>query len=119
MTELTTKPPAKKPFLYVVACACGIAGDVGKLITAAQERNRAVGDGMRALRRASTSPCSWTQVDDAFTEETDAEPEPEDDDAPRPGHISPPPRETNVPWPPDGPSPAPKRARPEDPARNQ
>lgn len=25
----------------------------------------------------------------------------------------------NVPWPPDGPSPAPKRARPEDPARNQ
>ncbi|MFF4030950.1 hypothetical protein ACFYZ2_14500 [Streptomyces sviceus] len=29
MTELTTKEPAKKPFLYVVVCACGIAGDVG------------------------------------------------------------------------------------------
>ncbi|MFG2227677.1 flavoprotein [Streptomyces sp. NPDC048644] len=27
----------KKPFLYVVVCASGIAGDVGKLITAAQE----------------------------------------------------------------------------------
>ncbi|MFI6689937.1 flavoprotein [Streptomyces sp. NPDC050485] len=29
----------KKPFLYVVVCAAGIAGDVGKLITAAQEAN--------------------------------------------------------------------------------
>ncbi|KAK1180358.1 flavoprotein [Streptomyces sp. NBS 14/10] len=28
-----------KPFLYVVVCAAGIAGDVGKLITAAQERD--------------------------------------------------------------------------------
>jgi hypothetical protein len=36
VTEPTTKEPAKKPFLYVVVCACGIAGDVGKLITAAQ-----------------------------------------------------------------------------------
>ncbi|MGY4997550.1 flavoprotein [Streptomyces sp. 900105245] len=43
MTEPTTKEPAKKPFLYVVVCACGIAGDVGKLITAAQERNWGVG----------------------------------------------------------------------------
>jgi hypothetical protein len=34
----------------------------------------------------------------------------------RPGHTSAP-SETNVPWPPDGPSPAPKRARPEDPAQ--
>jgi Flavoprotein len=33
----------KKPFLYVVVCACGIAGDVGILITAAQERNWDVG----------------------------------------------------------------------------
>lgn len=40
-----TEPPApeKKPFLYVVVCACGIAGDVGQLITAAQERNWEVG----------------------------------------------------------------------------
>jgi phosphopantothenoylcysteine synthetase/decarboxylase len=33
----------KKPFLYVVVCACGIAADVGKLITAAQEANWDVG----------------------------------------------------------------------------
>ncbi|MEV7977386.1 flavoprotein [Streptomyces sp. NPDC086519] len=43
MTEPTTKEPDKKPFLYVVVCASGIAGDVGKLITAAQERNWDVG----------------------------------------------------------------------------
>ena len=41
MTEPTA--PEKKPFLYVVVCACGIAGDVGKLITAAQERPWDVG----------------------------------------------------------------------------
>ncbi|MFI6550998.1 flavoprotein [Streptomyces prunicolor] len=41
MTEPTA--PEKKPFLYVVVCACGIAGDVGKLITAAQERHWDVG----------------------------------------------------------------------------
>ena len=35
--------PEKKPFLYVVVCASGIAGDVGKLITAAQERQWEVG----------------------------------------------------------------------------
>src|SRR5205807_2501461 len=35
--------PDKQPFLYVVVCACGIAGDVGKLITAAQERHWDVG----------------------------------------------------------------------------
>lgn len=34
---------AEKPFLYVVVCAAGIAGDVSKLITAAQERNWEVG----------------------------------------------------------------------------
>ncbi|MGX1848800.1 flavoprotein [Streptomyces sp. NPDC055299] len=33
----------KKPFLYVVVCASGIAGDVGKLITTAQEANWDVG----------------------------------------------------------------------------
>ncbi|SDR36309.1 MULTISPECIES: flavoprotein [unclassified Streptomyces] len=33
----------KKPFLYIVVCAAGIAGDVGKLITAAQEANWDVG----------------------------------------------------------------------------
>ncbi|GBP99980.1 hypothetical protein SSP531S_13860 [Streptomyces spongiicola] len=32
-----------KPFLYVVVCAAGVAGGVGKLITAAQERNWDVG----------------------------------------------------------------------------
>lgn len=41
MTEPTT--PEKKPFLHVVVCACGIASDVGKLITAAQERHWDVG----------------------------------------------------------------------------
>ncbi|MEV5850682.1 flavoprotein [Streptomyces sp. NPDC051985] len=41
MTEPTA--PQKKPFLYVVVCACGIAGDVGKLITAAQKRQWDVG----------------------------------------------------------------------------
>ncbi|MFJ3519667.1 flavoprotein [Streptomyces sp. NPDC090131] len=35
--------PQRKPFLYVVVCAAGIADDVGKLIKAAQERNWAVG----------------------------------------------------------------------------
>ncbi|MFJ2769168.1 flavoprotein [Streptomyces sp. NPDC087300] len=34
---------AERPFLYVVVCAAGIAGDVGKLITAAQEANWDVG----------------------------------------------------------------------------
>ncbi|MET7698202.1 flavoprotein [Streptomyces sp. NPDC005485] len=34
---------AGKPFLYVVVCAAGIAEDIGKLITAAQERNWEVG----------------------------------------------------------------------------
>ena len=32
-----------KPFLYVVVCAAGIAADVSKLITAAQERDWEVG----------------------------------------------------------------------------
>ncbi|WP_405845747.1 flavoprotein [Streptomyces sp. NBC_01518] len=41
MTE--SNAPDKKPFLYVVVCACGIAGDVGKLITAAEERHWDVG----------------------------------------------------------------------------
>ncbi|MFJ5640708.1 flavoprotein [Streptomyces sp. NPDC093223] len=41
MSEPTA--PEKKPFLYVVVCACGIAGDVGKLITTAQERHWDVG----------------------------------------------------------------------------
>jgi hypothetical protein len=35
--------PGKKPFLYVVVCGAGVAGDVGKLITAAQEANCDVG----------------------------------------------------------------------------
>ena len=34
---------APKPFLYVVVCAAGIAADVSKLITAAQERGWEVG----------------------------------------------------------------------------
>ncbi|GGY04909.1 hypothetical protein GCM10010384_06500 [Streptomyces djakartensis] len=41
MTEPTA--PDKKPFLYVVVCAAGVACDVGKLITAAQEANWDVG----------------------------------------------------------------------------
>ncbi|MGM9335690.1 flavoprotein [Streptomyces sp. TR1341] len=41
MTEPTA--PATKPFLYVVVCASGIAGDVGTLIAAAQERQWDVG----------------------------------------------------------------------------
>ena len=39
MTEQDEKPP----FLYVVVCAAGIAADVSKLITAAQERDWEVG----------------------------------------------------------------------------
>ncbi|MFE7772984.1 flavoprotein [Streptomyces sp. NPDC057445] len=38
---MTDQP--KKPFLYVVVCAAGNAGDVGKLITAAQEQRWDVG----------------------------------------------------------------------------
>ncbi|MFJ4824835.1 flavoprotein [Streptomyces bacillaris] len=34
---------ADKPFLYVVVCAAGIAGDVGQLITAAKQRGWDVG----------------------------------------------------------------------------
>ncbi|MFJ3232083.1 flavoprotein [Streptomyces sp. NPDC086787] len=41
MTEPTA--PDKKPFLYVVVCASGIAGEVGTLITAAQQRHWEVG----------------------------------------------------------------------------
>jgi phosphopantothenoylcysteine synthetase/decarboxylase len=33
----------KRPFLYVVVCAAGVAGDVGRLISAAQERGWGVG----------------------------------------------------------------------------
>ncbi|WP_406731310.1 flavoprotein [Streptomyces sp. NBC_01794] len=33
----------KKPFLYIIVCAAGIAGDVGELITAAQEQHWDVG----------------------------------------------------------------------------
>jgi hypothetical protein len=38
-----TEQAARKPFLYVVVCAAGIAADVSKLITAAQERDWGVG----------------------------------------------------------------------------
>jgi phosphopantothenoylcysteine synthetase/decarboxylase len=41
MTETSAQAP--KPFLYVVVCAAGIASDVSKLITAAQERDWEVG----------------------------------------------------------------------------
>jgi phosphopantothenoylcysteine synthetase/decarboxylase len=41
VTDPTAK--GKKPFLYVVVCACGIAADAGKLITAAQQRDWDVG----------------------------------------------------------------------------
>ncbi|MEW2048859.1 flavoprotein [Streptomyces sp. NPDC005476] len=39
MTEQDEQPP----FLYVVVCAAGVAADVGRLITAAQEREWQVG----------------------------------------------------------------------------
>ncbi|WP_406360805.1 flavoprotein [Streptomyces sp. NBC_00715] len=35
--------PTDKPFLQIVVCAAGVAADVGKLITAAHERNWDVG----------------------------------------------------------------------------
>jgi phosphopantothenoylcysteine synthetase/decarboxylase len=35
--------PARKPFLYVVVCAAGVAEGIGELITLAQERNWDVG----------------------------------------------------------------------------
>ncbi|MEU8942572.1 flavoprotein [Streptomyces goshikiensis] len=38
-----TEPQPSKPVLYVVVCAAGIAGDVRKLITAAQEQRWEVG----------------------------------------------------------------------------
>lgn len=41
MTE--PQAPGKKPFLYLVVCAAGVADSVGKLITAAQEANGDVG----------------------------------------------------------------------------
>ncbi|MFE7899304.1 flavoprotein [Streptomyces sp. NPDC057424] len=40
---MTEQAAAQKPFLYVVVCAAGIAADVSKLITAAQERDWEVG----------------------------------------------------------------------------
>lgn len=47
VTERTERvaqlPRREKPFLYVVVCAAGVAVDVSKLITAAQERDWAVG----------------------------------------------------------------------------
>ncbi|MGW5114315.1 flavoprotein [Streptomyces noursei] len=42
-TRWSNPPTEQKPFLYVVVCAAGIAGDVGKLITAAQEGHWDVG----------------------------------------------------------------------------
>ncbi|MFD5536417.1 flavoprotein [Streptomyces sp. NPDC127079] len=42
MTD-AVEPVSKRPFLYIVVCACGIASDVGKLITAALERQWDVG----------------------------------------------------------------------------
>src|SRR3954454_10399885 len=41
MTETSAQPP--RPFLYVVVCAAQVASDVGKLITAARERDWEVG----------------------------------------------------------------------------
>ncbi|BDM67194.1 flavoprotein [Streptomyces nigrescens] len=41
MTEASHQ--TKKPFLYVVVCASGIAGDVHKLITSAQEQDWDIG----------------------------------------------------------------------------
>ncbi|MEH0573689.1 MULTISPECIES: flavoprotein [Streptomyces] len=38
-----TEQDEQSPFLYVVVCAAGIAADVGRLITAAQERQWRVG----------------------------------------------------------------------------
>ncbi|GGY05875.1 flavoprotein [Streptomyces djakartensis] len=38
-----TEQAARKPFLYVVVCAAGVAADLSKLITAAQERDWEVG----------------------------------------------------------------------------
>ncbi|MER8220269.1 flavoprotein [Streptomyces sp. NPDC094143] len=38
-----TAQTARKPFLYVVVCAAGIAAEVGELIAAAQERGWEVG----------------------------------------------------------------------------
>ncbi|MFF5189260.1 flavoprotein [Streptomyces sp. NPDC000345] len=43
MSAQDEKPDEKPPFLYVVVCAAGIAAGVGKLITAAQERQWQVG----------------------------------------------------------------------------
>ncbi|CAL9281542.1 flavoprotein [Streptomyces olindensis] len=40
---MTEQAAAHKPFLYVVVCAAGIAADVSRLITAAQERDWEVG----------------------------------------------------------------------------
>lgn len=55
-------------------------------------------------------------IDDVFPE-AEAE-DNRDPSAAHPGRISTL-AQTHVPWPPDGPSPALKRARPEDPARHQ
>ncbi|MFH8449352.1 flavoprotein [Streptomyces fungicidicus] len=43
MTRQAEHETPRKPFLYVVVCAAGVAEDVGRLITAAQERNWEVG----------------------------------------------------------------------------
>ena len=45
-----------KPFLQIVVCAAGVAADVGKLITAAQERHWDVG--VVATRKDSASSTS-------------------------------------------------------------
>ncbi|MFM9372317.1 flavoprotein [Streptomyces sp. Da 82-17] len=43
MPSRKTRTVTDKPFLYVVVCAAGVAADIGKLITAAQERQWDVG----------------------------------------------------------------------------
>ncbi|WP_030682347.1 flavoprotein [Streptomyces sp. NRRL B-1347] len=43
MTDDLAATPDERPYLHVVVCACGVAPDVGELITAAQERGWGVG----------------------------------------------------------------------------
>ncbi|MFE3992147.1 hypothetical protein ACFXPW_10775, partial [Streptomyces goshikiensis] len=84
--------PQRKPFLYVVVCAAGIAGDVGKLIDAAHERSWDVG--------VVATPQGLPFLDVSEIEERTGYPRPGPGPRPRPPPaIAPPPRGAGGPGP--------------------
>ncbi|KIF76279.1 flavoprotein [Streptomyces sp. 150FB] len=71
----------KRPFLYVVVCGAGVAGDVGKLIASAQEQRWDVGvvatpQGLGFIDRGAVESLSGYPVRSAWREPGDGRPLP-------------------------------------------